>query len=394
MATYFIDPYKKYYDALNGKTDLPAQAEALAAKAGEAASSISSISSAVSSSNWQEKGASELNSTTLANLKGGIETIENNINSSLKEACTIAIGSMLPELESLKTEDENYENITKELDSLVIPTRYDEEGHETSAYIEYKSNKNRLSYQQSQSKSKCVQYQNNVNNYASQVKAKDGALEEIKQIVVTSSGSQTLTVLDYDANSKLVKVSYGGREFYVVNTKTSVIEYEQYVQKNGINQNSGLLGSECMLLSQYYAVDLLRGTFTSKSTMAALQGGPAGRISDYVKSPNQEPVLEYIYNEALAGRPTVLQVSQVNSYKGWRHLVTVVGFSSDVKSYKDLTPDNILVLDCVDGKIQTLGQSRSSGGHERRLFAQGGNYFARGASDNFLSKEVYTTQNA
>ena len=43
MATYFIDPYKKYYDALNGKTDLPAQAEALAAKAGEAASSISSI---------------------------------------------------------------------------------------------------------------------------------------------------------------------------------------------------------------------------------------------------------------------------------------------------------------------------------------------------------------
>ena len=33
MATYFIDPYKKYYDALNGKTDLPAQAEALAAKA-------------------------------------------------------------------------------------------------------------------------------------------------------------------------------------------------------------------------------------------------------------------------------------------------------------------------------------------------------------------------
>ena len=67
---------------------------------------------------------------------------------------------------------------------------------------------------------------------------------------------------------------------------------------------------------------------------------------------------------------------------------------SILKSYKDLTPDNILVLDCVDGKVQTLGQSRASGGHERRLFAQGGNYFARGASDNFLSKEVYTTKNA
>ena len=64
---------------------------------------------------------------------------------------------------------------------------------------------------------------------------------------------------------------------------------------------------------------------------------------------------------------------------------------SSVTSAQDLTPDKILVLDCVDGKIQTLGQARSEGGHERRLYAQGGNYQALGPTENFLSKEVNKT---
>ena len=47
-----------------------------------------------------------------------------------------------------------------------------------------------------------------------------------------------------------------------------------------------------------------------------------------------------------------------------------------------------------NGKIQTLSKSRADGGHERDLFAQGGNFFVRGATDEFKSKEVYTVRNA
>ena len=392
MSEYFVDPYKKYYDTLKSMIIITSESTAMASKAGDAASSIESVSSYVNSSNWSEQGATELSSSTLSSLQSNIKIIESNITNSLVAACSIAIESMLPALDKLKAEDENHDALKLQLSNLTEPSpKYDDDGNMTSAYRRYQSEKNSLEYKISDSVTKCKQYQSNIDNYANDIKAKDAAIQEVKKVVVTSDGITELTVLDYDANSKLIKVSYRGEEFYVVNTRTPVLDYAKYVQEHRCTQNGGILGSECMLLSQYYAMDLLRGTYTSRDTMAATQGSPATRISDFVKSPDQDPILEYIYTETLAGRPTVLQVSQINSYKGWRHLVTVVGFDSSVKSYKDLNPDTILVLDCVDGKIQTLGQARSEGGHERYLYAQGGNYFARGASQAFLSKEVYTT---
>ena len=200
---------------------------------------------------------------------------------------------------------------------------------------------------------------------------------------VSSANSQSAI-----SSGKMITSQYEGKNFNVVNTKIPVSTYEQYVQKNGVNQNSGLLGGDCMLLSQYYAKDLLTGKYTSKSSMAACQGGPAVRMNERCRSTNEQDVLNYTYNELNQGHPVVLQVSQVNSYKGWRHLVTAVGYDSSVQSAKDLNPDTILVLDCVDGEVQTLSKARSAGGHERRLFAQGGNYQALGPTEEFLAKEV------
>lgn len=206
---------------------------------------------------------------------------------------------------------------------------------------------------------------------------------DLSSPVVSSGGALSVK------GGKMLKITYEGKEYYVVNTKINCVDYQRYVAKNGLTQNNGLCPDDCMVLSQYYAVDMLRGTKTSGNTMSQGQGGPAVRMNDYVSSQSRDPVLKYIYTEALAGRPTVLQVTQVNSYKGDRHLVTVVGFDSSVQSYKDLNADNIFVLDCVDGKLQTLSKSRSKGGHERDLFNQGGNYFVRGATTEFLNKEVY-----
>ena len=148
-----------------------------------------------------------------------------------------------------------------------------------------------------------------------------------------------------------------------------------------------------MLLSQYYAKDLLTGKPSSKNTVVNLGGSPATRMNERMKSTNVDDVLNYTYRELTEGHPVVLQVSQVRSDEGLRHLVTAVGYNSSVTSAQDLTPDKILVLDCVDGKIQTLGQSRETGGHARSLFAQGGNYQALGPTDVFLAKEVNTGGN-
>ena len=136
---------------------------------------------------------------------------------------------------------------------------------------------------------------------------------------------------------------------------------------------------------------------TRKSDYASSSSSPATRMNNQVRSQNADDILKYVYQEVSSGRPVALQVTQRRSNEGLRHFVTVVGFDASVKSYKDLTPDKILVLDCVDGKVQTLsGQERTDGkGHNRQLFNQGGKgYYALGATQTFLAKEVYKTSTA
>ena len=166
-------------------------------------------------------------------------------------------------------------------------------------------------------------------------------------------------------------------KYYVVDTKISVKDYENYVLTNKLYQNAGLLGSECMLLSQYYACDMLSGKLSSKGKMLNRQGAPACRMNEGCTSLTDDAVLKYAYDEINEGNPVVLQVTQKMTYKGWRHLVTMVGYKSTVKSYKDLTPENILVLDCVDGKVQTLAE------RNRKLYNQGNKYLAYGPTETF-----------
>ena len=218
------------------------------------------------------------------------------------------------------------------------------------------------------------------------VKAFQGEFVDIfsKQVIpILKTGYEPKGFSISDSNGALTGLTFRGTDYNIVNTKIPLQTYEAYIQKNGLYQNAGLLGGQCMLLSQYYASDMLSGKYTSRSTMQGHGGAPAVKMNEGMTNVEAQPVLDYVYNEINEGNPVVLQVSQKLSYKGLRHLVTVVGYASNVKSAADLTPDNILVLDCVDGKIQTLGQARSEGGHERRLYNQNGKYLAYGPTEKF-----------
>ena len=203
--------------------------------------------------------------------------------------------------------------------------------------------------------------------------------------VISGIGSSTLntgTSVDSQAllnNGTMYTYTHNGQVFNVTNTKINVDDYASYIQKNKMYQNAGFLGSQCMLLSQYYASDMLRGEYTSKETMSEHGGSPAVKMNERTKSTSEEPVKDYVYQELSQGHPVVLQVTQKRSNEGLRHLVTAVGYSSNVSSSADLTPENILVLDCVDGKVQTLSE------RNRKLYNQGGNYQALGPTNTFLA---------
>lgn len=198
--------------------------------------------------------------------------------------------------------------------------------------------------------------------------------------------SHQISIVDGNKTGKTLRVNYDGSEFYIPKTKIGLLEYEKYVTEKGISQND-YLHVDCDVLSQNYAVDLMRGTYTPRSIFGTRAAAPAPRINKQVRSQNINDVLAYIYNEINNGRPTALQVTQRRSNEGLRHFVTVVGYDASVKSYTELTPDKILVLDCVDGKVQRLSD------RNRSLFNQAQNgYYALGATDVFLAKEVYKTE--
>ena len=182
---------------------------------------------------------------------------------------------------------------------------------------------------------------NSMSSYLISTSSNYQAADENANSTITnlgSLGSASLGTLNQSAtitDGSMYSYLYNGKEFNVTNTKINVDDYAAYLQKNKIYQNAGFMGNECMLLSQYFASDMLKGTYTSKDTMDGHGGSPAVKINEKVISGNVEPVMEYTYNELSQGNPVVLQVTQKKSNEGKRHLVTAVGYSSSVTSYQD-----------------------------------------------------------
>lgn len=393
--TYFIEPYTKYYNSLSTAGDLSSSATSISNVISDAETVISNLKSSISSSTWKEQGMVELSQTVIPNLSTTMRVLKGNTSKLTDIASKTKL--LLAEVTKLKSEDELYDKYNEELKALAPQERTNTDGTVNANYDSYVTEKENIEKKIAESKKKCEEYIRKSNGYVNDIKSIDSSMEEVKvtvqKAVSSSNKNDTSSIIESVNGGKMLKVKIDGKEYYIANTKINALDYEEYVQKNGLTQNDGVCAGDCMILSQYYAVDMMRGTWTSKETMVNGEGSPATRINDYVQSENEDDVLKYIYDEVLDGRTTVLQVTQVNSDKGDRHLVTVVGFDSSVKSYHDLNADTILVLDCFDGEVQTLSKSRSEGGHERDLFAQGGTYFARGATDNFIAKEVETVRN-
>ena len=401
MATYYVDPYTKYYEKLSTATDMSSGADSISSSMTESRAIIQGLNSTVSTSNWNELGLQQISQNIFPSMMKSGETISNNIDNVLKAAASKATGELLPEVTKLKEEDEKLDGYKEELNSLTAPSQFDSDGKENPAYSTYRNKKSELETKINESKTKCEEYKNKCDSVVNAIKALDGQVQEIESSSSTETGTESVdnsgaSVIGSVEGGKMIKINVGGHEFYVANTRISVTDYEQYINKVGLTQNAGFMGSLCSTLSQVYACDLMRGTYTARSDEAVKNQSPCTRVGATCESTNEDDVKKYLFDEISAGRVCTLQATQVmTKVNGSRHVVTVVGYDSSVKSYKDLNPDTILVLDCVDGKIQTLsGYERTDGkGHNRKLYAmknsKGQNtYLAHGATQDFLAKEV------
>ena len=87
----------------------------------------------------------------------------------------------------------------------------------------------------------------------------------------------------------------------------------------------------------------------------------ASKFKD-LKDNNKQTVLQDVYSQVSAGKPTVLQVSGAKSANGntvSRHYVTVVGYKNTVKSGSTMTDKALLIIDSWDGKLKTMDEANS-----------------------------------
>jgi len=156
MATYFIDPYKKYYEKLSTAASMTTSASKIAENSENVVSIISRLQSQIETALWEELGYKELVTTSIPGLKTRTDLLKNNIVSGLVVACDKSINSLLPILEKLKSKDEEYEKNKSELNALSEPSnkyvteynkitgKYKETNQYTEEYSKYLSEKNRL----------------------------------------------------------------------------------------------------------------------------------------------------------------------------------------------------------------------------------------------------------
>lgn len=154
MAKYFVSPYTKYYEELNGATDIVSKAKSIVDESSSLVTTITNLQSQLDSSEWAEMGYQELVTTTVPNFKSRFEMLKNNLSGALQVACDLSINTLLPLVKELKTKDEEYEAKLNELNSLVEPSpKYEttvkngitvDTGNLTSAYAAYEKKKSDL----------------------------------------------------------------------------------------------------------------------------------------------------------------------------------------------------------------------------------------------------------
>lgn len=173
---------------------------------------------------------------------------------------------------------------------------------------------------------------------------------DISDTIFGTSGKvdEKYSFLIKDVGDKLMTVSYDGDDFYLLNTPISVEDYVEYVKENNLYQNKGFMGSQCMTIALNYAHDMTTGVYTNGDNYS---NSGVHSTMDRIVSQDKDDILEYTYEQVSQGNPVALQVTRK---AGGRHFVTVVGFDKSVTSPSDLTPENLLVLDCVDGDVQRL----------------------------------------
>lgn len=193
----------------------------------------------------------------------------------------------------------------------------------------------------------------------------------IKETIVAATDLPTNSGSSSSGSSSSGSYSNGGtgtnkaadlKNYKLVATQNNVIDLANYTEGNVAQRVNKDYYDSCLSFAYYYAYKLYNGD--NLNSMNAKDGAGyvyASKFKD-LKDNNKQTVLQDVYSQVSAGKPTVLQVSGAKSENGntvSRHYVTVVGYKNTVKSGSTMTDKDLLIIDSWDGKLKTMDEANS-----------------------------------
>ena len=177
------------------------------------------------------------------------------------------------------------------------------------------------------------------------VKTHNGKTAAIEITVIGSSSG----------TGRMNTATYNGVEFNVVKTALDPLAYETLVYDNicthpgGIDEYSGY----CLDFSYYY-VSCMVDNITDVNISDGKHDNTSKRLrfsTEKYKDPDE--MMARLYDLLNTNLPQILMVEAI-THPGSRHFVAVVGYRASVTKREDLRPEDLLIIDSFDGKLESM----------------------------------------
>ena len=170
----------------------------------------------------------------------------------------------------------------------------------------------------------------------------------------------------------MITATYKDTEFTIVNTRTHPVIFSGLTYENTVCTRPYHSG-RCLSFCYYYVRCMLSGVTDVSPSEGARSGGPRSAASFRTeKYADYRTMMARLYDLLNAGVPQIMMVEAV-THPGSRHFVVVVGYRSSVSGRYDLRPEDLLIIDSQDGRLESMDPAIDPF-ETRKLFRQEGKY--------------------
>ena len=169
--------------------------------------------------------------------------------------------------------------------------------------------------------------------------------------------------------------SYNGVEFKVVNTALDPLTCAGLMRDRICTHPGGTdkYAGYCLGFTNYYVYCMVDNVANVDISVARRKYMTSRKLSYKTELyGNPDAMMAQMYDLLSAGLPQMLMVEAI-THPGRRHFVTVVGYRSGVTRREDLRPQDLLIIDSFDGKLESMDPAIEPA-DARVLFKQKGKY--------------------